>query len=223
VPEFLTIGRLARAANVGVETIRYYQDRKLLPVPASTGAFRYYEVGLVERIRFIKRAQELGFSLEEISELLHLEEGADRACIRDIATNRLSQIEQKLTDLRRMQKVLKHLVTECERTSADLPCPIIGTLSATRQWRPIRSSMPLHPRIKLCNLLLLCGHDFLGHRFHFRRLTVIDLDLRHVESLLMVHLHHHGEILVGVAGRFHVLHGLHATHHRLGQPVGALG
>ena len=133
VSESLTIGRLARAAEVGVETIRYYQERQLLPVPPSTGAFRYYPVGLVDRIRFIKRAQELGFSLEEISELLHLEEGADRASIRDIAANRLSQIERKLTDLRRMQKVLKHLVTECERTSADLPCPIIGTLGATRQ------------------------------------------------------------------------------------------
>lgn len=133
VSDALTIGRLARAADVGVETIRYYQERKLLPVPPSTGAFRYYPVGLVDRIRFIKRAQELGFSLEEIAELLHLEEGADRASIRDIATHRLSQIEHKLTDLRRMQKVLKHLVTECEHTSADLPCPIIGTLSATRQ------------------------------------------------------------------------------------------
>ena len=133
VSESLTIGRLARAADVGVETIRYYQERKLLPVPPSTGAFRYYQVGLVDRIRFIKRAQELGFSLEEISELLHLEGGADRASIRDIATNRLSQIERKLTDLRRMQKVLKHLVTECAHTSADLPCPIFGTLSANCQ------------------------------------------------------------------------------------------
>lgn len=132
-PESLTIGRLARAADVGVETVRYYQDRKLLPVPSSTGGFRYYAVALVDRIRFIKRAQELGFSLDEISELLHLEEGRDRASIRDIATSRLTQIEQKLSDLRRMQKVLRRLVAECEHTRADLPCPIIGTLSATRQ------------------------------------------------------------------------------------------
>jgi len=60
--ESLTIGRLARAADVGVETIRYYQGRDLLPVPPSEGAFRYYPLSLVERIRFIKRAQELGFS-----------------------------------------------------------------------------------------------------------------------------------------------------------------
>ncbi|MEO5843917.1 MAG: MerR family DNA-binding protein [Caldimonas sp.] len=90
-------------------------------------------MALVDRIRFIKRAQELGFSLEEISELLHLEGGADRASIRHIATDKLSQIGTKLADLRRMQKVLKHLVSECEHTSADLPCPIIKTLSATRQ------------------------------------------------------------------------------------------
>src|SRR4051812_21844577 len=72
-PTSLTIGRLARAADVGVETIRYYQDRELLPVPPSSGAFRYYPLSLVERIRFIKQAQELGFSLEEIRELLQLE------------------------------------------------------------------------------------------------------------------------------------------------------
>ena len=130
--ESLTIGRLARAAAVGVETIRYYQDRKLLPVPPSTGAFRLYPTALVDRIRFIKRAQELGFSLDEVSELLRLEDGADRRSIRHIATQRLAQTEQKLTDLRRMQKALKHLVTECERTDAELPCPIISTLAESR-------------------------------------------------------------------------------------------
>jgi Hg(II)-responsive transcriptional regulator len=131
--ETLTIGRLARAADVGVETIRYYQERKLLPVPPSSGAFRYYPASLIERIRFIKRAQELGFALDEVAELLRLEEGVDRASIRHIATDRLAQIEQKLGDLRRMQKVLRHLVTECEHTGAELPCPIIGTLAAARR------------------------------------------------------------------------------------------
>ena len=127
-PKSLTIGRLARAADVGVETIRYYQDRKLLPVPTSTGAFRYYPVRLVERIRFIKQAQELGFSLDEIGELLQLEDGADRGSIRRIAAERLLQIEAKLGDLKRMQRVLKGLLTECEHTEANLPCPIIGTI-----------------------------------------------------------------------------------------------
>lgn len=126
--EALTIGRLARAADVGVETIRYYQGRQLLPVPPSSGAFRYYPVGLVDRIRFIKHAQELGFSLEEVGELLQLEDGADRGSIRRIAAERLVQIEAKLSNLKRMQRVLKGLLTECEHTKANLPCPIIGML-----------------------------------------------------------------------------------------------
>ena len=125
----MTIGKLARAASVGVETIRYYQGRGLLPVPVAKGAFRYYPVTLVDRICFIKRAQELGFSLDEITELLRLEDGTNRNSIRRIASNRLSQIEQKLTDLKRMQRVLKHLVTQCEHTRADIPCPIIASLT----------------------------------------------------------------------------------------------
>ncbi len=126
--ESLTIGRLARAAGVGIETIRYYQQRGLLPVPTSEGAFRRYPVALTARIRFIKRAQELGFSLDEITELLKLEDGAHRTSIRRIAADRLAQIEKKVNDLKRMQKTLKNLVIECEHTRRDLPCPIIASL-----------------------------------------------------------------------------------------------
>ena len=127
-PESLTIGRLARAAGVGVETIRYYQQRGLLPVPTSGGTFRQYPVALTARIHFIKRAQELGFSLDEITELLRLEDGAHRSSIRRIATDRLAQIEKKMADLKRMQKTLKQLVVECEHTRRELPCPIIASL-----------------------------------------------------------------------------------------------
>jgi Hg(II)-responsive transcriptional regulator len=125
----LTIGHLARSAGVGVETIRYYQQRGLLPTPEAAGAYRRYPVQLGERIRFVKRAQELGFSLEEISELLRLEDGADRHSIRRIANERLEQIQAKLDDLHRMKATLSHLVHECEHTSKGLPCPIIGTLA----------------------------------------------------------------------------------------------
>jgi MerR family mercuric resistance operon transcriptional regulator len=86
-------------------------------------------VELTARIRFIKRAQELGFSLDEIGELLNLEDGANRSSIRRIASSRLDQIELKLADLKRMQKVLSHLIAQCEHTRADLPCPIISTLA----------------------------------------------------------------------------------------------
>lgn len=127
-PEPLTIGRLARAAGVGIETIRYYQQRGLLPVPSTVGAYRHYPRAMIERIRFIKRAQELGFSLDEITELLRLEDGSDRGSVRRISAARLQQIEQKLADLRRMQKALKHLLSQCEHTGSNLPCPIIATL-----------------------------------------------------------------------------------------------
>jgi Hg(II)-responsive transcriptional regulator len=125
----LTIGHLARSAGVGVETIRYYQQRGLLPIPAAAGAYRHYPVKLAERIRFVKRAQELGFSLEEISELLRLEDGTDRRSIRRITNERLEQIQAKLDDLSRMKAALSHLVDECEHTSKGQPCPIIETLS----------------------------------------------------------------------------------------------
>ena len=127
--ETLTIGKLAKAAGVGIETIRYYQQRRLLPVPKSLGAYRYYPIALGQRIRFIKRAQELGFSLEQISELLLLEDGMDRTAIRRIANDRLKEIQTKLVDLTRMQNALLHLIDSCEHTGGELPCPIISTLT----------------------------------------------------------------------------------------------
>ncbi len=126
----LTIGRLARAANVGIETIRYYQRRELLPTPeASETAFRTYSVDLVERIRFIKRAQELGFSLDEIATLLRLEDGTNRTLIRQVAVDRLAHIRAKINDLKRMEAVLASLVDECEATGKAKPCPIIAAMA----------------------------------------------------------------------------------------------
>ncbi len=126
----LTIGRLARAAAVNIETVRYYQSRKLLPIPnRGSGAFRYYPSDLVERIRFIKRAQELGFSLTEIRELLRLSDGTDRVSIRKIAIARLEQIEAKLKDLSRMRSALSGLIEACRQTQSVEPCPIIEALA----------------------------------------------------------------------------------------------
>lgn len=129
-PGTLTIGRLAKAAGVGVETIRYYQQRALLPEPeASNGAFRHYPEQLVDQIRFIKRAQKLGFTLEEIGALLHLNNGVDRGSIRKLASERLDSIRNKISDLQRMDVVLSHLIQECETTGSARSCPIISTLS----------------------------------------------------------------------------------------------
>lgn len=131
-PQTLTIGRLAKAAEVGVETIRYYQARGLLPVPDQMGSYRQYPVTLIDRLRFIKGAQALGFSLAEIASLLALQDGIDRASIRSITSARLAQIEAKLADLERMRAVLLRLLHECEHTTADIPCPIIDSIAHPR-------------------------------------------------------------------------------------------
>ena len=131
-PHELTIGRLAKAANVGIETIRYYQRQQLLPEPpAKDGAFRHYPVDLVERIRFIKRAQELGFTLSEVGTLLKLDDGTDRRSIRKLASDRLTQIRTKLADLHRMEKALERALHDCEATGPAKPCHIIAACAAS--------------------------------------------------------------------------------------------
>lgn len=130
----LTIGKLAKAADVGVETVRYYQRRKLLPVPPSgDSAFRFYPTELIDRIRFIKRAQQLGFSLDEIEMLLQLEDGKNREAIREVAQVKLTRIHEKIADLQRMETVLSHLVCECEATGKAQPCPIIAALAGAME------------------------------------------------------------------------------------------
>jgi Hg(II)-responsive transcriptional regulator len=126
----LTIGKLACAAGVGVETVRYYQRRKLLPAPGSPdGAFRTYPPELADRIRFIKRAQELGFSLEQVATLLQLEDGSDRPAVRQLAADKLAHIRAKIADLAKMEAVLAHLIHECEASGQAKPCPIIAALA----------------------------------------------------------------------------------------------
>jgi len=124
----ITIGKLAKSAQVGIETIRYYQSRGLLPTPDKTTGYRQYPLNLVERIRFIKRAQELGFSLDEITDLLSVHGHHERESIQQITAARLMQIRSKIADLERMQSVLTQLLDECEHTNPDLPCPIIASL-----------------------------------------------------------------------------------------------
>ena len=127
----LTIGDVADAAGVGVETIRYYERRKLVPQPRrGLGAFRRYTGSHVNRVRFIKRAQALGFSLEEVSTLLMLEDGADRAKIRRIGAARLEETRRRIRDLRRIEKVLTRLLHDCEAHAKAPRCPIIAAIEA---------------------------------------------------------------------------------------------
>ena len=126
----LTIGDVADAAGVGIETIRYYERRGLVPQPGkAAGAYRRYGAGHVDRIRFIKRAQALGFSLEEIETLLALEDGTDRRSIRRIATARLEETRRRIADLRRIEGVLAHLLHECEAHTKAHHCPIIAAIT----------------------------------------------------------------------------------------------
>ena len=128
--EHLTIGTLAKRGGVNVETIRYYQRRGLLQEPVKPqGGFRHYLPDTVKRVRFIKRAQALGFMLEEITGLLALDER--KACLetRGIAAHKLELIEKKIADLSKMRKALSRLVRACDDSSADAPCPIIHLLA----------------------------------------------------------------------------------------------
>jgi MerR family mercuric resistance operon transcriptional regulator len=131
----LTVGELARTAGVGVETVRYYQRRKLLPTPArANGGWRTYGAAEVARLRFIRRAQELGFSLDEVAELLRLADASDRRLGKDaarrIAQARLAQVLARRDDLDRIARVLAHLIHECERSGGRPACPIIESIAA---------------------------------------------------------------------------------------------
>jgi MerR family mercuric resistance operon transcriptional regulator len=120
----LTIARLGAAAGVGVETVRYYQRRGLLPVPANGGGVRRYDEEDVRRLRFIRRAQAAGFTLEEIKELLDLDASEDRSRARELANARVKALDVRIADLQRARDALRRLAKECGSGSAG-PCPIL--------------------------------------------------------------------------------------------------
>ncbi|AVZ79719.1 MerR family transcriptional regulator [Zoogloeaceae bacteirum Par-f-2] len=124
-----TIGRLAAAAGVGVETVRYYQRRGLIGAPSGRhGAFGLYDAQTLSRLRFIRRAQALGFSLDEIAGLLALDEERDRDTARALAQAKIDNIEQRIRQLQAMRSALVSLVHCCEHTEAPNPCPILRAL-----------------------------------------------------------------------------------------------
>jgi MerR family mercuric resistance operon transcriptional regulator len=130
VIESMTIGGAARAAGVSVETIRFYQRRGLIDEPAKPfGGLRRYPPEVVNRICFIKRAQVLGFSLDEVATLLRLDSARACAETRDLALVKLAMIERKLADLEHMRDALTTLVARCEPEQAGADCPIIESLT----------------------------------------------------------------------------------------------
>ena len=129
--EKLTISRLARLGGVNLETIRYYEREGLLPHPPRTRAgYRIFPPDTARRLRFIKRAQQLGFSLTEIRELLtlRLKPGTKRDQIRARAEAKISDIEQKIQTLTAMKRALAQLTTQCSGCGPITECPILESL-----------------------------------------------------------------------------------------------
>lgn len=127
-----TIGTLARAAGINVETVRYYSRRGLLtPPPKPVGGVRRYPPDTIDRLRFIKRAKQLGFTLTEIRELLAISVGNCQD-VRARAERKRAQIEAQLRDLNALKKTLDRLIVSCRGARQSPPCPIIAALTDNR-------------------------------------------------------------------------------------------
>ena len=129
LPKTLTIGVLASAAGVHVETIRFYQRKELMREPdRPLGGIRRYGDADLARVRFIKSAQRLGFSLDEIADLLQLEDGSHCIAAREQAEHKLADVRARLADLQRIEGALQELVERCCAASGLVKCPLIAAL-----------------------------------------------------------------------------------------------
>jgi Hg(II)-responsive transcriptional regulator len=131
IPQTFRIGELARRAGVRVDTVRYYEKRGLLPRPARLASgYRDFGPDSLRRLAFIRRAQRLGFSLEEIAELLRLSSDIRARCsdLRDVAAARRADIEARLRDLDRMRTALTQLMECCDADLELAQCPILECL-----------------------------------------------------------------------------------------------
>ena len=130
-PDMFAIGAFARAAGVNVETIRFYQRRRLLPEPPRPpGGIRRYGNAEVARVKFVKSAQRLGFSLDEVAQLLRLEDGTHCSEAAGLAALRLADVRARLADLTRMEAALAALVKQCGTRGSSVSCPLIASLHA---------------------------------------------------------------------------------------------
>lgn len=125
----MTIGGLARSADVNVETIRFYQRKGLMPEPLRpSGGIRRYADADRSRLHFIKSAQRLGFSLDDIADLLQLDDGASCAQARTKAQAKLADVRARLVDLSRIERALEELIGLCNASRGKVRCPLIATL-----------------------------------------------------------------------------------------------
>jgi MerR family transcriptional regulator, copper efflux regulator len=127
----LTIGQLAKAAAVNVETIRFYERTGIIPTPPRRrSGYRQYPPEFVRRIRFIKRTQELGFSLKETVELLSLRVDSQTVCadVKLLAEAKVKDIEQKIQTLQRMKQILTELLAHCNSQEPTSACPMLAAL-----------------------------------------------------------------------------------------------
>jgi MerR family transcriptional regulator, mercuric resistance operon regulatory protein len=128
-------GELAGRAGINPETLRYYERRGLLADPPRTpGGYRDYPAATVGSLRFIKRAQELGFTLDEVAELLHLSDGGPDACdaARRLAQARRADLEERIADLQRMRNSLDELIATCARPRSERNCPLLAAIEVGR-------------------------------------------------------------------------------------------
>jgi len=130
-PSRFTIGTLARQADVAIDTVRYYERQGLLPAPPRRASgYRDYDAAAVERVRFIRRAKDLGFSLEEIGDLLALQDDRQHGVegIKQRASKRLHELDRRIAQLTEMRDALAVLVAECPGSGEPAGCPILGDI-----------------------------------------------------------------------------------------------
>ncbi|HPT55635.1 MAG TPA: Hg(II)-responsive transcriptional regulator [Casimicrobium sp.] len=129
--ESLTIAGLAKAAEVNVETIRFYQRKGLLTAPVRPlGGIRRYDSSDVSRVRFIKSAQRIGFKLDEIAQLLRLDDGTHCTEAREIAEYKLTDVRLRLADLHNIESSLSDLIRRCKASRGKVACPLIASLQS---------------------------------------------------------------------------------------------
>lgn len=144
-----TIGKAARMSGVGVETIRFYEREGLIPEPPRRDSgYRQYPPAIIDRVRFIKRAKDLGFTLAEIRELLNLRVGSKTTCadVKQKALEKMKEVDAKIADLKKIGEALNRLTDQCRGKGPASECPILENLKSEAPPPVCRPSAEKSPR-----------------------------------------------------------------------------